>query len=828
MNNAVELLAPAGNMTCLHAAVRSGADAVYLGIDRFNARRGADNFTMDTLAEACDYAHLRGIRVYLTANTVILPSEASAALEMVRQAYRRGVDAFIVQDIGLALEIHRTLPQAELHISTQMNIHNAAGIEAVHKIGAARVTLARELELAEIDHLSQVAHSFGMEVEVFAHGALCICYSGQCLMSSLVGGRSANRGMCAQACRLPYELHNRAQRKPLSSPGEHLLSPKDLCTIDLLPELVTCGVTSLKIEGRMKSPEYVSAVVGVYRAVLDRTLAWCAQRAASSSTTELFSASIPQEVRATANEQHILSEAFSRGFTTAYLTHDDGNDMMSFGRPNNRGIFIGRVSSAYNNAVVVEAERKLFVGDVVEFWTNRGHFAQPINRLEPVGKQGVRLEVSRKVGKGDRVFRVRSAQAAFADDALLPKVPLDAQITVREGQPLSVSLQSASGVRVQAQGAVVEQARTKALVADEVIEHVDRMGNEPFVLQSIEVDLGENVGVGFSQIHKVRATACEMMQEALLAPYHARKLTRITDRSQSSKSLVSGNTCEVVVWVTNASCARAARKAHADAIFVPALNYQRGESLIAGQLSETVAQAGYLKQVGIALPAIDHDPLEGTRENRFAFDPWRYVKRGRTVLVDNMGQLDRALVCGANVETGPHIPVLNAWTADGLVAAGAQRVWLSPELTLGQIQQIGEKTQAPLGLVVSGATELMVTEHCLLMSQGPCNRNCTTCVRRKSPHYLKDRKGYEMPVITDCCGRSHIYNAVPLDIVHTLPDLIAAGVTAIMVDATLLTVDETAKAVSRAVRARDIALRGAGTVAKVPGATTGHLFRGVS
>ena len=208
------------------------------GLEAFNARRGAENFTLEALREAAAYAHLRGVRVYVALNTAVLPHEAEDALECARQAYRAGADAFIVQDIGIAAELSRSLPEARLHVSTQMNTHNAAGIEAAARLGARRVTLARELSLAEIAHLAEVADGLGMEVETFAHGALCMCYSGQCFMSSLIGGRSANRGLCAQACRLPYTLHNKAQRKNLPSPGDHLLSPQDLCAIDLLPELV--------------------------------------------------------------------------------------------------------------------------------------------------------------------------------------------------------------------------------------------------------------------------------------------------------------------------------------------------------------------------------------------------------------------------------------------------------------------------------------------------------------------------------------------------------------------------------------------------------------
>ena len=396
----MELLAPAGNASALHAAVRAGADAVYLGLEAFNARRGADNFTTKTLAEACDFAHLRGVKIYVTLNTIVLPDEVSRALECARQAWRAGADALIVQDIGVAAEIARTLPQVRLHISTQMNTCNAAGIRAAARMGASRVTLARELSLEEIAHLASVAAEEGIEVEAFGHGALCICYSGQCFMSSMIGGRSANRGLCAQACRLPYELHNAAQRNPLNSPGEHLLSPKDLCSADLLSDLAQAGVASLKIEGRMKSADYVSAVTSVYRSVLDRVYA------------------VPGEIspaKPTAEEHRTLEEAFSRGFTTAYLEGERGNEIMSYQRPNNRGAFIGRVADVKNGTATIVSEREIHLGDVLEFWTGKGHAAQTVADLSLDKKGRSRIAIDSKVRgvrAGDRVFRVRSAEAS--------------------------------------------------------------------------------------------------------------------------------------------------------------------------------------------------------------------------------------------------------------------------------------------------------------------------------------------------------------------------------------------------------------------------------
>lgn len=815
----VELLAPAGNMECLHAAVKAGADAVYLGAGHFNARRGADNFSLENLAEACDYAHLRGVKIYLTLNTVVLPSELPDALELARQAYRCGVDAFIVQDIGISIELSRIMPDVEVHVSTQMNIHDKDGLRAAAALGATRVTLARELSLAEIARLHELAEELGVELESFAHGALCICYSGQCFMSSLVGGRSANRGRCAQACRLPYELHNRALRKTLDAPGEHLLSPKDLCTANLIPELLHAGVASLKIEGRMKSPEYVQAVVGVYRAVINRV-----EAAIDRDGIDSVVASDAPELRASEEEMNVLSEAFSRGFTTAYLKGKRGNEIMSYGRPNNRGVFVGRVAKVREGLVFIDPETELHVGDLIEFWTNRGHFVHTIGEFKTDRAGRVFFPVERAVGKGDRVFRVRNAEAAFVDDDKLPSVAVCARAELRIGQPALLTFTVAAGdASVTVEGPEVEAARTKAITEEEVREHIDRMGTTPFYLSSLEIDLDEGVGMGFSMLHKLRARAAEELQEAILAHYHARKLERTPSRAFAP--VVRKGWCKVAALATNPACARAAKRAGADLIYVPAANYRRGEAVIAGQLSDTAEQAGYPKQCIPVLPTVSQMFDE---EKRNGFDTWKRVKADKPVMVENLGQLLHATEMGAAPEVGPHIPVTNKLDLQAMADLGAQRVWLSPELSLVQIEELGDMAPMPLGLTIMGQTELMVTEHCLLMSQGPCNQKCTECARRKSPHYLKDRKGYEMPVITDCTGRSHLYNAVQMDVAHLMPEIIGAGVSTVLVDTTLMNVKETTEKVARAVRARDIAQKDGNKVAKAEGATSGHLFRGVS
>ena len=856
----IELLAPAGSMACLHAAVRGGADAVYLGLQDFNARRNADNFTLESLKEACEYAHLRGAKVFVALNIEIMPSELSRAVQVACDAYAAGADAFIIQDIGLARELAAVLPREALHASTQMNIHSAAGIEACALLGMGRVTLARELSLAEVADLAEVAASFGMQVEVFAHGALCVCYSGQCLMSSMIGGRSANRGLCAQACRLPYELHADSD-EALAAPGEHLLSPKDLCTIDLLPDLIDAGVASLKIEGRMKSPEYVYAVVSVYRGVLDRVLA--AQNDGVGSASE---------VQATPFERRQLEEAFSRGFTTAYLTGERGNDMMSYGRPNNRGVFVGRVASASQDVVTVSCEVDVHVGDVLEFWTNRGHFTSEVTSGDILPDGSVRLRVQQRVGKGDRVFRVRNAQMAFDDDAFEPRIPVCASVELVMGQPAHVSFALAdplwdtpTDVKGEAWGPIVEAARTKSLEKNDVEAHVDRLGQTPFVLVDMHVNLDEGVGMGFSQLHHLRADALDDLTSSMLAAYEQRRVagkpalvestalfesaTLAKDETTAEKRASAHNAsategsapqainrvarsrareCKVVAWVTNPACARAARRAGAEGIYVPALNYRRGQATLQGVRLDDADQAGYPKQCVMALPTVDHDPVGFAREACDEFDVWDYVREGRPVYVDSLSSLVRAQGMGALCEVGPHVPLVNKTSLEVAAAMGAVRAWLSPELTLGLIDELANDAPLDLGIVVAGYQELMICEHCLLMSQGPCAQQCATCPRRARSHHLTDRKGFDFPVITDMWGRSHLFNGVELDIVASLPDLIDAGISAIMVDATFMDARTTSDAVGRAIRARDMARSEHRSVTKRPGTTTGHLFRGVS
>ncbi len=814
-----ELLAPAGGVEALHAAVCGGADAVYAGLETLNARRSAQNFTIESFADACDYAHLRGVSVYVTLNTSVLPHELTPALECARQAYLAGADALIIQDIGLVAEVAYSLPEVRIHASTQMNIHNAAGIAALARFRVKRVTLSRELSLSEIAALADVAASFDMEVETFAHGALCVCYSGQCFMSSMVGGRSANRGTCAQACRLPYTLRNQTADKDLSAPGQHLLSPKDLASIEILDDLVQTNVASLKIEGRMKSCDYVFAVTSAYRAVLDRIA-----HGSDANPTDA--------------ERRSLEEVFSRGFTPAFLAGKRGNEIMGYARPNNRGVALGRVTQVAGATALIDTTRSCAQGDIIEVWTKKGRSIHTLTKLV-YDRQG-RLKLAldernrddRAIRAGDRVFRVRSADMTFVDNAFEPRISVSGRAVLRLGQPveLSFSLRDAATGKLCAQGVAIgdaaEAARTKAVTQQDVYTHIDRLGQTPYILEDLAIELDEGVGIGFSQIHHLRTAALDKLSEQVLSSYRKRSLSRV--RKRTAAPAVSSSGCKVVAWVTNPSCARVVRRAGADEIIVPALTYKRGEAVMAGRHCEELGSAGYPKGCIIAIPTVEHDPVPGTREARLGFDAWELIRAGKPVFVDSFAALDRALTMDAVPELGPHLLLTNHSALQEVALMGARRAWLSPELSLSQIAELTHAgVPLELGLFVIGAAELMITEHCVLMSQGPCDERCDICPRRTWVHHLRDRKDFNFPVITDRMGRSHIYNSVPLDVSHLVPDILEAGISAIMVDTTLMNSEEAAQAVGRAVRARNLALSSNEHVEKAGGTTSGRLLCGV-
>lgn len=793
----MELLAPAGSPDALVAAVMNGADAVYLGLGAFNARRGAANFEIETLSEWVRFAHLRGTKVYLTANIVVLPAEVAAALELIDAAWAAGVDAVIVQDLGMMKLLRELLPDVRVHGSTQVGTMNPEAVRMLAAFGARRVTLARELSLEGI----AACAAAGIEVESFVHGALCYSYSGQCLMSSLIGQRSANRGLCAQPCRLQYELLD-ASGAIVDTPGRHVLSTKDLAGITQLPDLVASGVAALKIEGRMKSPEYVAIVTSVYREALDRALA------------------APDSFEVLPSEWERLEEAFSRGFTEAYLTGERGAPLMSYARPNNRGVLIGRVTGMSGGAVHIQLDRALDAADTVQFWTRSGHFTQHAGGLRlgddrvsvaPAGST-VSLVAERAVAPGDRVFRVanaallEAARRTFGGGATAERARIPAQVSVRLriGEPLEVSV-SAEGVVGTAQGAIVEPARTKPIGADEVIEHVGRFGGTGYAAASWQVDLDAGAGIGYSQLHAVRRAAMERLDEQRLAPWAGRRRRhpmvarpiRVRQRRAGTPRLVA------TAW--DLPTAVACRKAGADAVW---LRVQPGDER--SPLPEGVR------------PLLPRVVWPGEFERVASWVD------GGPIVTGELGSFARAAAHGVAEADWP-LNLLNRHAIEALADAGASCAWLSPELSGRQIAEVASTSPVPVGCLIWGRIEVMVTEQCVLMAAGPCGRRCATCARRRGWWRLRDQKGYEFPVTTDVAGRSHVLNSVTLDLSRALDEIIESGVDAVRLEFA----DEGPGRAAEIVRSMRSALSSVGSGGPAPTeplvspATSGHFYRGL-
>lgn len=834
----IELLAPAGSPDAFAAALAAGADAIYLGMGSFNARRKAENFTDESFAAACRAAHLAGARVYVTVNIVIKDHEMPEALELVRRCATLGADAFIIQDWGLFAEVRRLMPRIETHISTQANIHDARGVAWCAQAGADRVTLSRELSLDEIARIHHACPD--IDLEVFAHGSICFSYSGICLLSSFCqAGRSANRGMCAQPCRLPYELEDETGRV-LSAPGRgRPLCPRDTNTTELLPRVVETGAAALKLEGRMKAADYVYAVTDVYRRELDDTLAGRTADAAE---------------RAARTRQ--LKRCFNRDFTHAYQDGDSGDAMMSYERSNNRGETVGRVAGFTAHKPLTKGERMraeikgpagtarlaldapVGTGDLLELRDddNPDTFLTTLARRDAAAGETLEVEVPRPVIVGWRVRVIRSQEAIDRADRVLKRtVPrkraVHARVRARLGEPFLVELSCADdpSLRACATGFTVEAARTRAVTDDELEEHVGRMGSTSFEMVSCTVELDEGCGMGFSAVHRVRAEACTALEQAILAPHiaaaEAAKRVRLPSATVAQRafnvahaaSLHGDRDCEprdrepiICAIATSREAVDAARAAGATRI------YMTTDDLDASGITpEDAAEHGIIPILDEVCRERDHERL----------DPW--VRPGEALAVGNISELALAAERGAVAELRSCIPVHNAACLAFLVQHGAGGAWLSPELSLAEIEEWAPAATVPLGIMAYGKPRVMTSEHCILQVADACIHDCAHCALRTRSLLLHNIDDKLLPVRTDIHGRSRLYDAYALDLTPQIPELCTAGVSRFMVDGTLLSPNELAIQVARVRKALDAAAAGRRPAPRQKGTSSGCLFVGV-
>ncbi len=492
MGNIVELLAPAGGLKQFFAAVENGADAVYLGGHKYSARMKADNFTTKELSEAVRYAHLRNVKIYVTVNILLTDKELPSAAAYATELYNMGVDGLIVQDLGLACWVNKNLPDFVLHLSTQGTVYNLSGVSAAESLGFSRVVLARETSL---DEIKKITDSSQIDIEMFIHGALCMCYSGQCQMSRLIGGingRSGNRGLCAQPCRLPYRSNYGNEDYPLS--------PKDLCALDHLGKILDAGVTSLKIEGRMKSPEYVALVTAIYRKYLDEYI--------DSGSYQVD----PKDLET-------LRQIYSRGeFTTGYLFDNPGKNLLTKELPKHQGIYIGQVVNVFRgkNLIDVKLSGHLSLGDGIEI-RNKSLSGNIVTYLKELDNQTYRIgDIKGQIEIGQSVYRITQAEimkearktyegAAFTDGKSHKRLSIDLEMDINiGGHPTLKIIEGENSFTFTDTSVLAEEAINKPLEKSLAERQLRKTGGTCFDVDSVRIDLEEGSTLPLSALNKLR------------------------------------------------------------------------------------------------------------------------------------------------------------------------------------------------------------------------------------------------------------------------------------------------------------------------------------
>lgn len=736
----IELLAPAGSMESLHAAVQSGADAVYMGGNKFSARAYASNFDNERMAEAVRYCHIYGVKVHVTINTLLKDSEMGEAVDYAKFLHGIGVDALIVQDTGLAKRLKEELGDFEMHASTQMTVHNSQGALFLKSLGFKRIVLSRELSLKEIKEVSGDLAPQGLETEMFIHGALCICYSGQCLMSSMLGGRSGNRGRCAQTCRLPYTLTEDASGAEKKG---YLLSPKDICTLDVLKEIYDTGVASLKIEGRMKRPEYVAGVVGAYRRALD----------------SIYSGNRGFDVK---REEERVLQLFNRGGASkAYMFGNVGRDMMAYSNPKNTGLELGRAEEGL--------QTRLLTGLSVRDGVSVGEEGFTVSKIVRGGEEVLRAEKGdtvkifpQRYRKGDVLYKTSDSQLlAELEEACsqpyMRKIDVPVEVEFRVSEPVKVDF-TYRGILHSLKGPVVQEALKKPLSEEKFIENMTKTQNTPFSF-SLKVKAFEDGFIPVSSINELR-----------------RDILAEIDRIESSSSLrMAGPAADaaravietaghalpgktMVVVSTMAQCRAAAELGSCD--IAVDLFGKKNDIDLDEALKLKAGSAG----IYLRIPNIIKEEFEEV----CAFIDSNHPKV-RGILTGNLGIINRYL--GKTSIIGDY--KLNIFNRDALdfYNGSLDLACLSVELNRGELKEIVRKRRAQV--LVYGKTELMVSEYCMtgsLFGGKSKDSGCSSpCLR--SGYTLKDRKGVRFRVEADRYCRSHIYNSVPLNLIPNLEDL---------------------------------------------------------
>lgn len=782
----IELLSPVGDFECLKAAVQNGADSVYFGAVNFNARASATNFDLTNLKEAISYAKLRGVNTHLTLNTLIKNTEFEDAVLLAKKAYEFGIDAIIVQDLGLARFLIKNFPDLPIHASTQMTIHNLEGALEAQKLGFKRVVLSRELSLEEIQY---ICANTNIEIETFIHGALCISYSGQCLFSSMIGARSGNRGKCAGPCRLPYELLGTCETKgtdeakrnvPIASKG-YLLSTKDLCGLEFLPKLIDAGVMCFKIEGRMKTPEYVATVTRIYRKYIDLAL---------SDKPYIIDKKDVKD----------LMQVFNRGgFSTGHLDSKANTSLVFPERPNNMGIYIGNIANLKPNKghVFINLTDDISIGDTIEFEKESTKYTVSElmikNKNITTGFKKQLVEVGRMKGNlhiGDKVYKTNSKElSTFAYSSYQEehkKVDLTACITLKKNSPVLLNVSTLSNtnpifdnisVSLSSDTLPVE-AKSQPLDKDRVISQLNKTKDTIFTFKDIDVILDDNLFLpSIKVLNELRRNA---LDEILLIANS--RILRNAPTSLNLNETISDkdNNFEG----TNTSCSISND-------IVTNSNSKTEISVLLNILDENknYKELKNVDNVYIPLKYFGNKKYENTIKNICEnFNAYIYlptiIKSNYTNLLHNVidNSIETFKVSGfvvSNISNGDFIHqmknkykdrfkfignyTLNIYNNKSIQEwkdLGINKLTISPELDKSTIDDILDNFSVEQELIVYGRTPLMSMNYCLLGKTNKCYPTCGTQCKNNTKYYLKDRLGFLFPIIPDSIQTvSTLYNS---------------------------------------------------------------------
>ena len=769
----IELLSPVGDFECLKAAVQNGAKSVYFGATNFNARASAANFDLTNLKEAIAYAKLRGVNTHLTLNTLIKDTEFEDAVLLAKKAYEFGIDAIIVQDLGLARFLIKNFPDLPIHASTQMTVHNLEGALEAQKLGFKRVVLSRELSLEEIQY---ICSNTNVEIETFIHGALCISYSGQCLFSSMIGGRSGNRGKCAGPCRLPYELSgtlpsssqnqtsktNNSKSEVSTISKGYLLSTKDLCGLEFLPKLIDAGVMCFKIEGRMKTPEYVATVTRIYRKYIDLALS---------------------------NKPYIIDEkdvkdlmqVFNRGgFSTGHLDSKANTSLVFPEKPNNMGIYIGNIANLKPNKghVFINLTDNVSIGDTIEFEKESTKYTVSElmikNKNITTGLKKQLVEVGRMKGNlhiGDKVYKTNSKELSTSSYLSYQeehkKIDLSACITLKKNSPILLSVSTLlntnpifDDISVSLSSDILPvEAKLQPLDKNRVKSQLNKTKDTIFTFKDIDVILDDNLFLpSIKVLNELRRNA---LDEILLIA-NSRILRNsptlpILNTSTHNNNKKDKKEISILLNILDENKNYNDLK-NVDNVYVP-LKYfgnKKYENIIKNICENfnayiylpTIIKSNYTN----LLHNVIDNSIETFKVSGFVVSN---ISNGDFIYKMKNKYKDRFKFIGNYT-----LNIYNNKSIQEWKELGINRLTVSPELNKSTIDNILNNSSVEQELIVYGRTPLMSMNYCLLGKTNKCYPTCGTQCKSNTKYYLKDRLGFLFPILPDSIQTvSTLYNS---------------------------------------------------------------------